>query len=96
MKLHSALGKIRRNREEIRRNPTKFEQFRGEYEQIFLETRDVAGNDVMRSLVEWITESTTASKQLPTPAEVRSRAKELCEKQGQEIPPESSLQLDEQ
>ncbi len=92
MKTRVALRRIRRKRDEIANEPSRFDQYRDEYGIIFQEVSVIAGPEAMQTLTEWTTAQTVQNRCLPDPASLRDRALELCSDRGHEIPETSALQ----
>lgn len=90
--LNAAIQRIRRARERLDAPPPRnFDRYREIYGAILSETADLAGDDAFDELTTWLLETTTETKELPEPARVRAKAREICSNHGVSVPHDSLL-----
>ena len=87
------LRRLRRVRKETKKPVSvgRYGQYEPEYELIFEAIDDCAGEEALDELGEWALEWTKRQQRLPTPATMRERAREICERRNVEVPPGSPL-----
>lgn len=82
----------RARRESGERIPeTRFQEYEDEYETIFSEFEQLAGESALEDLADWALEWTREEKQLPSPDRIRDRARGICDVEGVDVPDGSPL-----
>ncbi|QZA89300.1 hypothetical protein K0C01_03915 [Salinarchaeum sp. IM2453] len=66
--------------------------FREEYRKILQAIHQHADEETHDDLMGWVIVETVHSQDLPDPADLRDRARDLCRYRGITIPPDSPLQ----
>lgn len=90
--LNAAIRQVRRARHPLDApSSRRFDRYRSEYEAILEATAGLAGDPAFDDLKQWMIETTTESGRLPTPAEVRRRAREVCSAHDVSVPRNSPL-----
>jgi hypothetical protein len=69
----------------------RYEHYEPEYELIFEAVDDCAGEEALDELGEWAIAWTKRQQRLPTPAAMRERTREICERRRVEVPDYSPL-----
>jgi hypothetical protein len=90
--LNAAIRQVRRARQRLDTPTTEnFDRYRSEYKTILEEVADLAGDPAFDELKQWMIETTENRKKLPTPAAVRSQAREICNNRSVAVPRQSPL-----
>lgn len=90
--LNAAIRQVKRARQQTDGLQSEnFDRYRPEYEEIFGATANLAGDPVFEELKDWMVESANNRAKLPTPNEVRRRARKLCAASDVVIPQDSPL-----
>jgi hypothetical protein len=90
--LSGAINRVRRaRREAVAPQSGNFERYCPAYEEALEAVQDLADDELFDELDTWLAETTRAKEELPTPAALRQKARELCADYGVEIPDDSPL-----
>lgn len=88
----ATIRRIRRTRDQLEDPPPKnFDRYRSEYVAVLESVAELGGDEAFEDLEEWALRTTRERGRLPTPAELRGRARKVCKRRGIAIPQDSPL-----